>query len=128
LQCVEHAPNCACIRWCVVSINDVPIAVFARENGFGFAWRVDRNPIKNVGVDPNEMIVPQVRRLRVKDLFELFRQRIDRSARSEPHVHLVFFFFGYCADLQRLPFVFPSGNFDGLADLDFLIFFLLLIK
>ena len=74
------------------------------------------------------MVVPKVGRLRVKDLFDFFRQRVNRAARSEAHIHLFVFFLGNCTNLQRLPFVLPAGNFDGLADLDFLIFFLLLIE
>ena len=74
------------------------------------------------------MIVAQLRRLRVKNLFNFFRQRVNRATRGESHIDLVCFFLGYRADLQRLAFILPAGDFDGLADFDFLIFFLLLIE
>ena len=74
------------------------------------------------------MVVAQVRRLCVKNLLYFFRQRVNRAARSEPHIHLILLLLRHAPDLQRLAFVLSTGNFDGFADLDFLILFLLLIE
>src|SRR5205823_13788830 len=91
LQRVDQAPNRTWIRWRIVSRNECPISIFARENGFAFAWSVDGNPIENVRIDPNQMRIPQIGRLCVKYFFDLFRQGVNRPARSESHIYLVLF-------------------------------------
>ena len=73
------------------------------------------------------MRIPQIGRLYVKYFFDLFRQGVNRPARSEPHIYLVFFFLWNGADLQRLTFVLPPEHLDRVTELDLLIFLLLLI-
>src|SRR5207244_12861586 len=48
LQRVNQAPDCTRIRRHIVSGGNCPISIFARENGFAFAWGIDRDPIENV--------------------------------------------------------------------------------
>ena len=74
------------------------------------------------------MIVAQICGFRVQDLVGLFRERVNRSARSESHINLVLLLLWHVADLQRLAFVFPPKDLDRLTDLNLLIFFLGLIK
>src|SRR5213596_1687622 len=48
------------------------------------AWSVDRDPIENVCIDANQVIVAQIGRLRINDLFDLFRKGVNGSTRGEP--------------------------------------------
>ena len=73
------------------------------------------------------MRIPQIGRLCIKYLFDLFRQGVNGSAKAEPHIYLVFFFLWNGADLQRLTFVLPPEDLDRVTELDLLIFLLLLI-
>src|SRR5207247_4892130 len=115
------------IRRCIMSAGNCPISIFPPKNGFGFAWSVDRDPIENVCIDANQVIVAQIGRLRINDLFDLFRKGVNGSTRGEPYVNLIFFFFWYAADLQRLTFVLSSKDLDRFAELNLLVFFLVLI-
>ena len=74
------------------------------------------------------MVVAQIGRFRVQELFDFFRQRVNGAARRKPHINLIFFLLRHTADLQRLAFVLSSEDLNRFADLNLLIFFLLLIK
>src|SRR5207302_8677623 len=102
LQGVDQAADFARVCRGILAAADCPVFLFAREDGFAFSRRIDRNPVENVCVDANQMPVPHVVGLSVENLLDFFRQRVNKSARREPDIDLVLFFFSRAANLQHL--------------------------
>ena len=116
LERVEQAIDLAGICRLIVPARDRPAFILAREHGLAFARGVDRDAIENIRIDSHQMAIAKIGRLRAENLFDLFRQRVDRSARGEAHVDLLLFFFGHAADLEHLPlFVVRREERDGSA-------------
>src|SRR5207244_6578733 len=83
--------------------------------------------LENVCVNPDQMIVAQIRWLNVEDLFNLPGQCINGPARSKPDIYLILFFLRHAADLQHLTFVLLAKDFNRVSDLNLLVLFFSLL-
>ena len=91
--------------WLIIPVSYRPSFAFTGQGCFAFSGCLNGNPIKNIGIDPNQVSVAEICRLGCEKFLELLGHGVDTIARRKPHINLILRLIWNSPDLKQLSFV-----------------------